>query len=69
MYCRPIIHGVNIEYQNLVSPLDQKRRYLTLQAVWRQSFIFEHFYVLIVYMYFNLNNFNDTVNRLTVVKS
>ena len=47
----------------------KNRRYLVLLGVWRQPFSIFKFDVLIRYMHFNLNNFSDTVHRLTVVIS
>jgi len=62
-----IIYGVNIGYQNLWSPLHQKQIFNTARCL-ETAFYSLEIYVLIFYVYFNLNNLSDAVYQLSVAE-
>lgn len=66
LQCRAIIYRVNIEYQNLWSPLHQKQESCNTARCLETDFYISKIYALIFYMYFNVKNFSDAVHRLTV---
>jgi len=61
--CRMITYRVNIGYQYLGSLLHKQHEISSNARCLETAFYILTFYVLILYIYFNLNYFSDTVHH------